>query len=59
MPSSGMNDVCVPPITTTAPAARAVSASLYAWGAVDVMAETATRSAESTSLMSMSWMSSM
>ena len=49
----------VPPITAMPPAARTVSASLYDWGAVEVIAEIATRSADSTSLMSTSWMSSM
>ncbi len=49
----------VPPITAMAPAARTWSASRYDCGAVEVMAEIATRSAESTSFMSTGWMSSM
>src|SRR5439155_167498 len=55
MPSSARKLVCVPPITAIAPASRTLSASRYDCGAVEVMAEIATRSAESTSLMSRSW----
>src|SRR3989449_7774302 len=46
MPSSGRKLVCVPPMTAIAPASRTRSASRYDCGAVDVMAEIATRSAE-------------
>jgi len=58
-PSSGRKLTCVPPSTAIAPASLTLSASRYDWGAVEVIAEIATRSAERTSFMSTSWMSSM
>jgi hypothetical protein len=46
-------------MTAIPPASRTRSASRYDCGAVDVIAEMPTMSAESTSAMSMAWMSSM